>query len=112
MIFSRIGRLLAAAVLLAAPAVAQLTPQQALDRRAISDLQFSHDGARLAFVVTEPPKGTTRNSDIWMVDLATREARQLTRALRRTVRAWRFSPPATAPRRSTCCTSRVASPNA
>ncbi len=72
--------LLAAAALSAAPAYAQLTPQQALDRRAIGDLQFSPDGARLAFVVTEPPKGTSRNSDIWMLDLNSREVRQLTQA--------------------------------
>ena len=34
-----------------------LTPEQSLQLRSISDLHFSPDGAHLAFVVSEPPKG-------------------------------------------------------
>ncbi len=34
-----------------------LTPEASLNLRSISDLQFSPDGNRLAFVVTEPAKG-------------------------------------------------------
>src|SRR5882762_7394528 len=34
-----------------------LTPEASLNMRSISDLQFSPDGNRLAFVVTEPAKG-------------------------------------------------------
>src|ERR1700751_5324931 len=34
-----------------------LTPEASLNLRAISDLQYSPDGTRLAFVVMEPPKG-------------------------------------------------------
>jgi hypothetical protein len=45
-----------------------LTPESSLNLRAIADLQFSPDGARLAFVVTEPPKGTDRARHIWLYD--------------------------------------------
>jgi len=37
-----------------------LTPESSLSLRSISDLQFSPDGSRLAFVVSEPPKGERR----------------------------------------------------
>jgi dipeptidyl aminopeptidase/acylaminoacyl peptidase len=45
-----------------------LTPEASLNLRTISDLQYSPDGTRLAFVVTEPPKGTGRNRHIWVHD--------------------------------------------
>ena len=61
---------------LAATAQAQLTPERALDRRGISDLRISPDGSRLAFTVSEPPKGDTRNLDIWLLDLRTKEVRR------------------------------------
>ncbi len=61
-----------------AQAGAVLTPEQALAGRQISDLQLSPDGMRLAFVVTDPPKGQTRPRDIWMLELATRGVRRLT----------------------------------
>jgi dipeptidyl aminopeptidase/acylaminoacyl peptidase len=48
-----------------------LTPEASLNLRAISDLQYSPDGARLAFVVMEPPKGTGRNRHIWIYDKRT-----------------------------------------
>ena len=67
---------LALLLALAASARAQLTPERALDRRGISDLQLSADGSRLAFTVSEPPKGDARNSDIWVLDLRTKEARR------------------------------------
>jgi dipeptidyl aminopeptidase/acylaminoacyl peptidase len=57
---------------------AALTPEQALGGRQISDLQLSPDCTRLAFVVTDPPKGQTRPRDIWTLDLATRQVRRLT----------------------------------
>ncbi len=59
----------------AAPA---LTPEQALGMRSISDLRVSPDGSRVAFVVSEPPKGTDRNRDIWLATIATKEVRRLT----------------------------------
>ncbi len=67
---------LALLLALAVSAQAQLTPERALDRRGISDLQLSPDGSRLAFTVSEPPKGDARNSDIWVLDLRTKEARR------------------------------------
>jgi dipeptidyl aminopeptidase/acylaminoacyl peptidase len=48
-----------------------LTPEASLSLRAISDLQYSPDGARLAFVVMEAPKGTGRNRHIWVYDKQT-----------------------------------------
>jgi dipeptidyl aminopeptidase/acylaminoacyl peptidase len=59
---------------------AQLTPEQALDRRAISDLRFSPRGSHLALTVTEPPKGADQNRNIWILDLRSREIKQYTRS--------------------------------
>jgi dipeptidyl aminopeptidase/acylaminoacyl peptidase len=67
---------LALLLALATSAHAQLTPERALDRRGISDLRLSPDGSRLAFTVSEPPKGDARNTDIWMLDLRTKEVRR------------------------------------
>ena len=54
----------------AAGALQPLTPEAALNLRTLSDLQYSPDGARLAFVVTEPPKGEGRARHIWVLDEA------------------------------------------
>ena len=62
----------------AAPAATSLTPEMTLSLRTLSDLQFSPDGSRLAFVVTEPPQGTLRPRHVWMLNLASGEARQFT----------------------------------
>jgi dipeptidyl aminopeptidase/acylaminoacyl peptidase len=62
----------------AQPALKPLTAQQAINTRAISDLHFSPDGARVAMVVFEPPKGTTRLRHIWLLDVASHELRQFT----------------------------------
>ncbi|HTK29948.1 MAG TPA: S9 family peptidase [Vicinamibacterales bacterium] len=60
----------ALALLCAAPAAqGPLTPEQTLDRRAIGEVAFSPDGTRVAFTVTEPPKGTGRQRNIWLADL-------------------------------------------
>ena len=73
---------------LAAPVLAQeppktsspklLTPEAALNLRSISDLQFSLDGSRLAFVVTEPAKGERRARHIWIYDTRSGAVRQFT----------------------------------
>ena len=55
-----------------------LTPEQTLDRRVIAELQFSPDGSRLVFTVTDPPKGATRERNLWMLDVASGQVRQLT----------------------------------
>ena len=55
-----------------------LTPEQALGMRSLSDLRVSPDGSRIAFVVSEPPKGTDRNRDIWVATIASKDVRRLT----------------------------------
>lgn len=56
----------------------RLTPQQSLNVRRIADLRFSPDGTRLAFAVTEPAKDTNILTHIWILDVATKQARQYT----------------------------------
>src|SRR5712671_3485716 len=55
-----------------------LTPEGALNLRSISDLQFSPDGNRLAFVVTEPAKGERRARHIWIYEKQSGSIRQFT----------------------------------
>lgn len=64
----------------AAPAGADtlLTPELSLTLRQPSGLRFSPDGAHLAFVVPEPPHGTSRHSHVWMMDVASGDVRQYT----------------------------------
>src|SRR5437879_13569014 len=51
---------------LKADAAKLLTPEASLNLRTISDLQFSPDGTRLAFVVTEPSKAKRGPRHIWL----------------------------------------------
>jgi dipeptidyl aminopeptidase/acylaminoacyl peptidase len=60
------------------PAKKALTPEMAITLQSESDLHFSPDGTRVAFVVTGPIKDTGRKRHIWMLDVATRQVRQLT----------------------------------
>ena len=55
-----------------------LTPEDSLNLRSISDLQFSPDGNGLAFVVTEPAKGERRARHIWLYDKQSDSLRQFT----------------------------------
>src|SRR6266571_8023878 len=55
-----------------------LTPEASLNLRNISDLQFSPDGNRLAFVVTEPAKGERRARHIWIYEKRSGAIRQFT----------------------------------
>ena len=55
-----------------------LTPEASLNLRSISDLQFSPDGNRLAFVVTEPAKGERRARHIWIYEKQSGSIRQFT----------------------------------
>jgi len=74
--------------ILAAPVLAQerpkasapkvLTPEASLNLRGISDLQFSPDGSRLAFVVTEPAKGERRARHVWIYEKQSGSPRQFT----------------------------------
>jgi dipeptidyl aminopeptidase/acylaminoacyl peptidase len=56
----------------------QVTPEALLELRALQDPQFSPDGKRVAFVVTDPLKGQHRTRHIWMYDTETKAARQFT----------------------------------
>src|SRR5712671_7910465 len=59
-----------------------LTPEASLNLRSISDLQFSPDGNRLAFVVTEPAKGEGRARHIWIYEKESSSIRQVTYSLK------------------------------
>ncbi len=63
---------------LAPAAQAQLTPEQTIARRQMSDVRISPDGDRVCFVVSEPPKGTLRSRHIWMLNVRSRELTQFT----------------------------------
>src|SRR5271169_716337 len=62
----------------AADAAKLLTPEASLNLRSISDLQFSPDGSRVAFVVAEPPKGERRARHIWLYEKESGTVRQFT----------------------------------
>jgi dipeptidyl aminopeptidase/acylaminoacyl peptidase len=51
----------------------ELTPEQTLKTRSIGDLHLSPDGQHIAMTVTEPIKGESRNSDIWVYDTQSRK---------------------------------------
>src|SRR6266852_3340191 len=55
-----------------------LTPEASLTLRSVAELQFSPDGGRLAFVVTEPAKGTGRLKHIWIYERQSGVVRQFT----------------------------------
>src|SRR2546429_9721589 len=55
-----------------------LTPEASLNLRKLFDLQFSPDGSRLAFVVTEPAKGERRARHIWIYEKQSGAIRQFT----------------------------------
>src|SRR5277367_3732764 len=71
-------RIVTILIVLALPSMAQLTPEDALKTRRITDLTFSPDGSRLACVVSEFPKGPAPESHIWMLNVASGEFRQFT----------------------------------
>jgi len=56
----------------------ELTPEQTLKIWSISDLQLSPDGCHIAMTVTEPIKGESRNSDIWIYDTKTQKLLRFT----------------------------------
>ena len=55
-----------------------LSPEDFLQLRAIQDPQFSPDGTRVAFVVTDPLTGQKRTRHIWIYDLKSKATRQFT----------------------------------
>ena len=57
---------------------AELTPEQAIQVRRVSDLQLSPDGSQVAFVVTEPPVGDRQNRDIYVLEVAAKQVHRFT----------------------------------
>ena len=55
-----------------------LTVEASLTLRQISDLEYSPDGTRLAFAVTEPPRGAERQKHVWIYDAKSGMVRQFT----------------------------------
>ena len=55
-----------------------LSPEDFLELRSVQDPQFSPDGSRVAFVVSDPLKGEKRVQHIWMYDLNANATRQFT----------------------------------
>jgi dipeptidyl aminopeptidase/acylaminoacyl peptidase len=67
----------------ASPALSQATPrsltaEQLIATRTIRELQWSPDGSRLAFTVSEPPKGSGRLKHIWIYETVAGKVRQFT----------------------------------
>ena len=55
-----------------------LSPETFLELRSVQDPQFSPDGTRVAFVVSDPQTGEKRTRHIWLFDKQSNKARQLT----------------------------------
>jgi dipeptidyl aminopeptidase/acylaminoacyl peptidase len=55
-----------------------VTPEALLNLRHLSGLEFSPDGTRIAFAVSEPTKGDQRSGHIWLFEVSTHTFRQLT----------------------------------
>jgi len=55
-----------------------LSPEDFLQLRGIQDPQFSPDGTRVAFAVTDPLTGQHRTRHVWVYDLKSKAARQFT----------------------------------
>ncbi len=73
------SRLFLAAVFVPAAMWAEsLTPEKVLDRRGLSEVRWSPDGTKVAFVVAEPMRGADQNRDIWLYDETHDELRRLT----------------------------------
>ena len=62
----------------AAPGRKPLTPASFLEWRDVRDPQFSPDGTKVAFVVSDPPKGEKRTCHIWLYDKSSNKALQFT----------------------------------
>jgi dipeptidyl aminopeptidase/acylaminoacyl peptidase len=60
------------------PAEKTLSPEAFLELRSLQDPQFSPDGTRITYVLTEPWTGEKRARHIWLYDLRTHSTRQLT----------------------------------
>src|SRR3974390_3526717 len=59
-----------------------LTPDSFLDLRTFQDPQFSPDGSRIVFAVSDPLKREKRTTHLWLYDLSAASTRQLTFSLK------------------------------
>src|SRR5258705_11466357 len=55
-----------------------LTPEALISLHRLSDLEFSPEGSRIAFVVSEPPRSDQRPAHIWLFEISSGIFRQLT----------------------------------
>ena len=62
----------------AAPQSKLLSPETFLELRIVEDPQFSPDGTRVAFTVTEPWKADKQTRHVWLYDLTAKQLHQLT----------------------------------
>lgn len=69
---------LVAQLVIGAQLHAQLTAEQALNRRGLADVQWQPGGGHIAFTVSEPTKGTVRERHVWLMDARAGTARQFT----------------------------------
>lgn len=58
--------------------LAELSVRQAISFRRLSDMRLSPDQTRIALTVFEPPSGTERTSNIWIVPLSSGEPQRFT----------------------------------
>src|SRR4030095_17071773 len=58
--------------------IAQLTPEQALSRRQLSDVRISPHGQRICVVVSDPLTGTNRTRHIWLLDSISNPPKKVT----------------------------------
>jgi dipeptidyl aminopeptidase/acylaminoacyl peptidase len=59
-------------------AIAQLTPEQAISRRQLSDVRISPNGQRICVVVSDPLTGTNRTRHIWLLDAVSHQLTKFT----------------------------------
>src|SRR5436305_4177516 len=60
-----------------------LKPEQSVALRGLGEVQISPDAERIAFTVTEPPKGATRNANIWIFNTRTCDLKRFTTTTKR-----------------------------
>ena len=78
----------------ASPQKTKLTPEQAITERRLRDPHWSSDATRLVVAVSEPPKGSERQSHLWVYLKGVRGLRQFTNSSKSESHA-RWSPDGT-----------------
>jgi Tol biopolymer transport system component len=73
------------------PNAGTFTVEQAISKRSMTDLQFSPEGRRLAFTVSRAPKDSSREQEIWMLNVQSRKTWRFAHS-RKSSRIPRWSP--------------------